>query len=141
MSGLWKRYQMILTYFSHSVLSTLLDVVIVWLLLNYAQMDITWANTCGVVAGFVLGFLLDVKRTFNKEYTPLTFMVYFGTFLLGLALADVLITVTYGALEGYLPRAWSFLISKGVSVVVPFFFLYGVRKFAYQKIRKKNPDE
>lgn len=141
MSGLLERYRMILTYLFHSVLSTLLDVAIVWLLLNYARMDITWANTCGVVAGFILGFLLDVKRTFSKDYTPLTFAVYFGTFLLGLVFADVLITVTYGALDGRLPRGWSFLISKGVSVVIPFFFLYFVRKFAYAKIRKKNPDE
>lgn len=141
MKELITKYRMILTYLFHSVLSTLLDVVIVWLLLHELRMNITWANTCGVVAGFVLGFFLDVKRTFSKDYTPVTFAIYFGTFLLGLVIADVLITVTYQVLGRFLPQGWTFLISKGVSVVIPFFFLYMVRKIAYEKIKRKNEHE
>lgn len=136
-----KRYRMILTYFSHSVMSTVLDVVIVWLLLHRLQLDIVWANTCGVVAGFLLGFLLDVKRTFRKDYSPGTFAVYFGTFLLGLVLADVLISGTYRAVSGSLPQGLAFLVSKGVSVAVPFFALYFIRKYAYRAIGRKDRNE
>jgi len=138
MKDLLKRYKMVLTYFSHSVLSTVLDTAIVWWLLKYMKLDITLANTCGVVSGFVLGFFLDVKRTFRSNYTPATFAVYFGTFLLGLVLANILITTTYGAAGILLPQGWAFLFSKGVSVVVPFFAMYIVRKFAYQKIEKRR---
>lgn len=141
MKAALKRYSMILTYFSHSILSTLLDTAIVWLILNHLELDIVWANTCGVVAGFVLGFLLDVKRTFQTDYTPAAFAVYFGTFLLGLALADILISATYNAVIGSLPQPLAFLISKGVSVAVPFFAMYFIRKFAYRAIGKRDRHE
>lgn len=141
MKAVFKRYGMILTYLSHSILSTLLDTAIVWLILNHLGFDIIWANTCGVVAGFVLGFLLDVKRTFRTDYTPAAFAVYFGTFLLGLALANILISATYNAVSGSLPQPLAFLISKGVSVAVPFFAMYFIRKFAYRAIRKRDQHE
>lgn len=141
MKAVLKRYRMILTYFSHSVLSTVLDTVIVWLLLNHFQHDIVWANTCGVVAGFILGFLLDMKRTFQTDYSLTVFSVYFGTFLLGLVLADALISVTYEAASGRFSHTLAFLISKGVSIAVPFFAMYFIRKFAYKAIRKKDLHE
>jgi len=142
MRDFFGRYKMVLTYFSHSVLSTVVDTVIVWCLLRYVRMDITWANTCGVAAGFILGFFLDVKRTFHSNYSAAAFAVYFGTFLLGLGLANVLITVTYEALIALIPQGWAFLLSKGVSVVVPFFAMYFVRKFAYREIeRRRTHDE
>jgi len=138
MKDLLKHYKMVLTYFSHSVLSTVLDTAIVWWLLKYMKLDITWANTCGVAAGFVVGFFLDVKRTFCSNYTPATFSVYFGTFLLGLALANVLITTSYDMVSTFLPQGWAFLFSKGVSVAIPFFAMYIVRKFAYQAIERRR---
>lgn len=141
MRDLLKRYAMILSYLSHSVLSTLLDTAIVWLLLRGTELDIVPANTCGVVAGFVLGFLLDIKRTFRTNYSPAAFAVYFGTFLLGLALANVLISSTYDAVSGVLPQTLAFLVSKGVSIVVPFFAMYFVRKFAYAAIERRNRGE
>ena len=141
MKAALKRYGMIITYLFYSVLSTVLDTAIVWLLLNHWQMDIVWANTCGVVAGFVLGFLLHVKRTFRLDYTAAVFVVYFGTFLLGLGLANFLISTTYAAVSGSFSPALAFLISKGVSIVVPFFVMYYIRKFAYNAIGKKDQHE
>lgn len=141
MRDLLKRYAMILSYLSHSVLSTVLDTAIVWLLLRGTELDIVRANTCGVVAGFVLGFLLDIKRTFRTNYSPATFAVYFGTFLLGLGLANVLISAAFNAVGGILPEALAFLVSKGVSIVVPFFAMYFVRKFAYGAIERRNRGE
>ncbi len=138
MKELVRRFRMILTYFSHSVLSTVVDTAIVWILLRYEKVDITWANTAGVVAGFILGFFLDVKRTFRTRYSLPAFAVYFGTFLLGLVLANVLITATYNAAIGFLPQAWAFLIGKGVSVAVPFFAMYLVRKIAYQALDQRG---
>lgn len=138
---LLQRFSMLLSYFSHSVLSTLLDVVLVWLLMNRAGVPLVAANTIGVVAGFLLGFLLDVKSTFRTAYSLLSFLVYFGTFLLGLALADGLIALAYRLTEDLFSPKVSFLLSKGVSIVLPFFALYFVRKRLYQMLqaRKKKP--
>lgn len=141
MKWLLLRFQTILTYLSHSILSTILDSVIVWMLFQHMDVSLTVANTAGVVAGFVLGFFLDVKRTFRSHYTTAAFAVYFGTFLAGLLLANALIKGTYAVVDPYLPEVWSFLISKGVSVAVPFFAMYFVRKYAYRAINRRKKEQ
>ena len=99
-------------------------MAIVWALYNKAGLNITLANTIGVVAGFLLGYVLASKRVFEANYSMPSFLIYFGTFLGGLVLADVLITVTHRSLITSCPEWFAFLVSKGVSVVVPFFAIH-----------------
>ena len=133
--ALVRRFRMVLSYFSGSVLSTVFDVALVWLLLHRFHLPLVTANTAGVVTGFVVGFFFHVRQTFTTRYTPLTFTVYLLTFLLGLAAANWLIATSYALVSPYLSETWSFLVSKGVSVAVPFFGLYFLRKWLYGLVR------
>jgi len=105
---------------------------------NTSGENITLANTIGVVAGFLLGYVLASKRVFEANYSMPSFLIYFGTFLGGLVLADVLITVTHRSLIVSCPEWFAFLVSKGVSVVVPFFAMYFARKVLYAQLRRKE---
>lgn len=136
-----RKFHKLFEYLFYSVLSTILDVAIVWALYNKGGLNITLANTIGVVAGFLLGYVLASKRVFEANYSMASFLIYFGTFLGGLVLADVLITVTHRALIEHCPEWFAFLVSKGVSVVVPFFAMYFARKILYARLRRKEHHE
>ncbi len=136
--ALCRRFRMLLSYFSHSVICTAVDVALVWILLKTTALPLVAANTVGVITGFILGFFLDVRLTFLSRYSPLTFAVYLGTFLLGLALADWLILRTYELVRPSVSESLAFLIGKGASVVIPFFALYFLRKFLYGLVRRRE---
>lgn len=138
MKQLMLRFEKIIKYFLFSALSTLLDVAVVWVLLNALGLDLVLSNTVGVVAGFVLSYLLSSKAVFDTELGLAGFLIFFGTFLVGLVAADVLISVTHSLVSPYTPEWFSFLFSKGVSIVIPFFGLYFSRKWLYGLLRKKR---
>ena len=67
-----------------------------------------------------------------------TACIFFATFLMGLVCADGLILWTEHLVSPCLPKGWAFLVSKGVSIVGPFFLMYFVRKYAFQKLESKR---
>ncbi len=134
------RFHKLFEYLFYSVLSTILDVIIVWILYLGLKIDLTVSNTAGVVAGFILDYFLSSKRVFEANYGISAFLIYFGTFLFGLLLADTLITVSNRALLPYCSETLAFLISKGISIVLPFFVLYFARKFLYATLNRRGKD-
>lgn len=127
----------LLKYLYCSILVTILDVVIVWILYRPFHRNIVIANTSGVIAGFLVHYLLASKSVFNLAYGAIGFIIYLGTFLFGLVLSDVLIYVGEYSLFKSMPSDISFLFSKGFSIVVPFFALYYLRKFLYGIVKEK----
>ena len=61
-----------------------------------------------------------------------------GARKIGLVCADGLILWTEHLVSPFLPKGWAFLVSKGVSIVGPFFLMYFVRKYAFQKLESKR---
>lgn len=131
----------LLRYLWYSILVTVLDVIIVWILYRPLHINIVISNTAGVIAGFLVHYLLASKTVFELEYGVIGFIIYLGTFLFGLALANGLIFVG----ERYLFRTMSidmnFLFSKGLSISVPFFALYYLRKFLYGFLKKTRGED
>jgi putative flippase GtrA len=108
------------------------------------KVNIIYANTAGVILGFIIHYILSSKSVFDMDYGVTGFIVYMGTFIVGLALADYLISTSYNHIFQYLPENIRFLLSKGVSLVVPFFVLYYARRYIYNFIGKhysRNGDE
>lgn len=125
-------------YFYYSVIVAIFDVAIVWGLLRFTDTHLVAANTIGVVSGFLFHYILASKSVFRTEYGVAGFLVYLVTFLFGLLLANSLIYVSYEFLFFRLPEDLRILASKGVSVAVPFFVMYYLRKRLYLSLNCKR---
>ena len=124
-------------YMLYSVYVTLIDTAVVWVLYRILNINLVTANTTGVITGFVIHYLLSSKSVFQTKYGMGGFGIYFGTFLMGLVLADWLIYLgeTYLFLD--INKDLSFLLSKGISIVIPFFVLYFIRKSLFNIMNNK----
>lgn len=125
-----------LRYFLYSVVVTVLDTVIVWVLYRVLHLNLVTSNSIGVITGFLVHYVLSSKSVFQEEYGITGFVIYFSTFLFGLAFADGLIYIGEHYLFDSLSNNLSFLMSKGLSILIPFFLLYFIRKFLFDLLKK-----
>ena len=130
---IFSKYKSIITYLFCSVLSTVVDVCAVYLLFEILKFDIVTANSCGVVLGFVVSFVLSSKYVFDSRRDLYSFVIYFSTFILGLIVADFLILFSYEIAFEPFSQMYAFVISKCISIVVPFFIMYFIRKNLYKR--------
>ena len=130
----YNKYNSIIKYFTYSCISTLADVLIVRTLFYFFNVSIVLSNTIGVVCGFIISYILSSKRIFNAEVGMTSFLIYFGTFILGLILSNFIIDKTYCITIRYLPEKAAFWNGKCVSVVIPFFVMYYIRKKSMNKL-------
>ena len=131
----FSKYRMFLRYSGISVFVTVADVLTVWFLSAALGVGLVWANTAGVLIGFVLQYLCASKQVFQVQYGIRGFAVFFGTFLFGLVLADMVIYWAHKILTGRVSASLAFCGAKALSVVIPFFALYALRKYLYKKIK------
>ena len=57
--AIWHRFEKIIRYLFCSIISTVFDVAIVWCLYHLAGVSLVVANTVGVVAGFLISYVLS----------------------------------------------------------------------------------
>jgi putative flippase GtrA len=128
----------ILRYFLISCLATVMDVVLVWLLYKRMGYPVVPSNTIGVVTGFLISYLLSARFVFPAASGMRGFGVFFFTFIGGLVLADALIYWGETDLFTAIPSPLSFLASKGLSIAVPFFVMYFVRRALYGYLERRD---
>jgi putative flippase GtrA len=128
----------ITNYFCYSVIVGIVDVCIVWALVRFSPVHLVAANTAGVVSGFLLHYLLASKTVFHTEYGFAGFAIYLGTFLFGLIFANWLIYGSYHYVFSGYSTDLRILLSKGVSIAVPFFALYYLRKYLFLMLNRKG---
>jgi putative flippase GtrA len=124
-------------YLVNSCVVTVLDIIIVWVLVRLFGVNIVAANTVGVIAGFLLDYFLSVFYVFESASGTNGFAIYLITFLFGLVLADALIYWSSVSIFAGCEADINLLLSKGVSIVIPFFILYYLRKILYS-IKEKH---
>lgn len=85
------------------------------------------ANTVGVLTGFIIQYFLVTQHVYNKNNVK-SFITFLWTFLIGLIFANSIVyafrTYVFAENDG----GMAFLISKGFSIVLPFFLMYFLRK-------------
>lgn len=108
-----------------SVFVTLIDVAICRL----CEMWITSvaANTVGVVTGFIIQYILTARHVYNKNNIR-SFIVFLWTFFVGLTFANSIVYVFRTFIFTGSDSNLVFLTSKGLSIVLPFFLMYFLRK-------------
>lgn len=135
--GVYHKLPPIGKYLLFSILVTVVDAALSWGLSMRMGVGLTVANTIGVVVGQVLHYALSSGAVFDMEYGATGAVIYFSTFLLGLALANFIIATVF-TLVAFLPKDLAFLAAKGCSIVVPFFALYFLRKFLYSLVKRRR---
>lgn len=112
-------------YLLISVTVTFADVLISYLM-EFA-VDKIAANTTGMIGGFILQYFLTAKHVYNYKNLR-SFLLFLATFLLGLVLANGIVYVSRVYLFQDQDTFLAFLVSKGLSIVFPFFVTYFLRK-------------
>lgn len=133
-----KRYQSIIIYGLCSVAAAVVEIAIGWLLLKFVSGNIVVTNTAAIILSSVVHYLLTQCFVFHQGKSIESVVVYIVSFGIGVLLQDVLIWVMYNLLLTNFAESWRYLISKGVSLVIPFFALYAIRNAMNRLISKKH---
>ena len=138
LKGAYRKLPPIGKYLLFSVLVTLVDAALSWLLSMRLEVRLPVANTIGVVVGQVIHYALSSGQVFDMEYGGVGAVIYFSTFLLGLVAANAIITAVFALAVALVPKDLALLAAKGCSIVVPFFGLYFLRKFLYYLVKRRR---
>lgn len=125
-------------YLLFSAIVTVVDASVAWLLAMQLGVNLEIANSVGIVIGAVLHYIMSSGEVFDMEYGAIGSAIFFGTFAIGLVLANWIITTAFGIAVLYFGQDFSFLVAKGFSIVIPFFALYFLRKFLYGMVKRRR---
>jgi putative flippase GtrA len=124
-------------YATFSILVTILDISIVFILTRFFSVPIVIANTIGVVTGFITHYLLASKSVFDTNYGIKGLAIYLGTFGLSLALSDGLIFLFYNHARVDFQENLRLLLSKALAGLIPFFIIFYLRKVLFSLLKRK----
>lgn len=123
--ALLEKNKMIITYGLISCFVTVIDVAVSYMLEDYT--GILTANAIGVITGFIIQYFLASKKVFNSQNLK-TFIIFLATFFVGLLAAEAIIYIFRIIIFRGIDTKFAFLSSKGMSIVIPFFLIYFMRK-------------
>lgn len=109
-------------YFIISCLASVIDFAISYLLYDVTNLNYLLACNVGIVSGFIFQCITCMKYIFDSKNLLSSFLIYFATFILGIAMADTTMWLSFDISH------LSFLISKFLSMAVPFFITYFIRR-------------
>lgn len=126
-------------YFLLSCFVTGVDFAILFLLYTIIGIKLVVANTIAVVVGFLLHYILGSNTVFKTPYGVYGFLVYVSTFLLGLFLADAIIHYSTVIISEHFSfgDTITMIIGKMLSVILPYFVLYYIRKLFFSFLKSK----
>lgn len=131
------KYRQIIVYGLCSAFTCVLETIIGYILKNYVGIELIIANSASILIGAIIHYLLVTNKAFKLSISLWNCFVYIITFVLGFVLQNIVMKVSYDSILYILPELYRYTISKFASVVVPFFFVYYVRKYLYSiKIKK-----
>lgn len=109
-------------YLIISCLASVIDFTISYLLYNVTNLNYLLACNVGIVSGFIFQCITCMKYIFNMADLVSSLVIYICTFILGIALADATMWISFDIFHLY------FFICKLLSMMVPFFITYLIRK-------------
>ena len=109
-------------YFLISCLASIVDLIISNYLYNVTQINYLLACNLGIAVGFLFQYFTGMKYIFKEGSKSKSFAIYLSTFAIGLFLATMTMWISYEILY------MSFLYSKLLSMLVPFFITYFLRR-------------
>lgn len=119
------EHKSFLLYGSISVFVTVIDIIVCRICELFAS--VVLANTIGVVTGFTIQYFLTAKHVYKTKGIK-SFFIFFSTFLFNLLMADGIVYFCRVFVFNHSSNNAAFLISKGISIVLPFLITYFIRK-------------
>lgn len=116
---------LLLSIFMISVFVTVIDIFVSWL--TEIWVPVIYANSIGIITGFIVQYFMTSKYVYNKKNMKV-FLKFFVTFLIGFVLADLIVYIFRVMIFENSDKLIVFMISKGFSIVIPFFVMYFIRK-------------
>lgn len=133
---LLEKHRQIIIYIGCSVFTCLFEAVIGYILKDQIGYPLVFANTISIFLGAIVHYILVSTKAFEKKMNAWNLFVYVATFVLGLLLQNVVIYLTYHKCLIFLDSKYEmirYVGSKFVSVAIPFFLIYYLRKYLYNK--------
>lgn len=112
----------IVKYLMISCASVIIDFSISYLLYKKMGFNYLYSTNSGIFCGFIFQYFTSMNFVFTNNKHIKSFAVYLTTFLVGLALANISIWFSFDFLN------LSFSFSKILSISIPFFITYFIRK-------------
>lgn len=109
-------------YGAISCMAGIIDFSLAYFLFEKMKFNYILASNIGIAAGFLFQFLTGMKYVFKPQNYIRSFLVYLITFIIGVIIANGILWISFDGMR--LP----FMISKLLSMVLPFFFIYFLRK-------------
>lgn len=138
MKSLYKKYRQIIVYGLCSVFTCVLETVVGYILKNSVGLGLILANSISIVVGALVHYLLVSYKAFRKKVNFWNLFAYVLTFILGFLLQTLVMKLCYEYVFSILSELYRYTGSKFISVALPFFFVYFVRKYLYTVADKKN---
>lgn len=112
----------IIKYLLISCLASAVDLGISSYLYHIMHINYLLACNLGIAVGFLFQYFIGMKYVFNDSRKSKSFVIYLGTFIIGLMVATATMWTSYSVFN------LSFFNSKIMSMLLPFFITYFVRK-------------
>ena len=122
----YEQIKKLMFYFTFSCISAVIDFAVSSALFNLLSIHYIIASTIGIIAGFIIHFIMSSKAVFKVSIDTKSFSTYLLTFLIGLILANAVLYISFGIVK------LNFIISKVLSMGLPFFAIYFLRTIAYR---------
>lgn len=122
-----KSHMTLIKYMAAAFTGHVLNFITAYVLYLGLDKNLIFSNTTGLIVGFLFTFLAS-KIVFHKDHNLKGFLVYLGTFLLGMVLDNLIIKLAEGFFIRFFAKNIAFLISKVLSGIVPFAVSYILRK-------------
>lgn len=109
-------------YFLASCMAGIIDLIVSCLLYRGARLNYLFSCNAGIVSGFIFQYFYCIKYVFKKGSSVNSVLIFIVTFIFGFILADFTMWIGYNLMH------LVFLISKFLSMGIPFFITYFIRR-------------
>lgn len=99
-----------------------IDFFIAYFIYQVLGLHYMLASNIGIAVGFLLQFMAGMKYVFKSNSYTKSFVVYIVSLFLGVAISNLILWFSFNFMK------MPFLISKFLSMVLPFFIVYFMRR-------------
>lgn len=136
--GLWNKNKQLILYLFCSVAAALVESGIGWIFLQTFSFHITIINTMAIFFGAVVHYFLTSIIVFKIKRNAASVLVYVLSFGIGILLQNAVIWLFYDFLLKAQTQGIRYAVSKALSLAIPFFAVYFIRKKLNGRFARKE---